>query len=459
MKADSALGLMAAGVFAMVAAATPVSAQATATGNKPLTFTKDVAPIFQEKCEVCHRPGNIGPMSLITYDEVRPWIRSIKTRVANREMPPWHLDVGIGIQKFINDRSLSDSQIDTIVRWIDAGAPRGDMRDMPAQKQWPSGDRFFLEDALGPPDLIVRSKRFTMPAQSPDVHFENEVDVPLTESRWVRAAETKPSLAGRRIAHHSSIYLFRPQTPEMLAAERTARAGQATGEVVMSQRRLLPGGREFFTEWAQGKGGEIYPENVGKLVMPGTKMHFRIHYHAVGEEISDSVEVGWWFYPKDKTPRYSAEYSSLGGPADLEIPPNTVTEHQGSMVLKAPMMLHNFQPHMHYRGKSQTLEAIYPDGRREVINQVSRFTNNWHINYIYDPDYAPVFPKGTVLIVTSVHDNTSGNKNNPDPRQWVIWGDRTVDEMAHLNEQLIYLTEEDYQRIVEQRRKKPSTQP
>jgi hypothetical protein len=113
---------------------------------------------------------------------------------------------------------------------------------------------------------------------------------------------------------------------------------------------------------------------------------------------------------------------------------------------------------MHYRGKAQTLEAIYPDGRREVINQVSRYSNTWHINYIYDPDQAPVFPKGTVLLVTSVLDNTAANKNNPDPRQWVSGGERTVDEMAHLNEQVIYITDEDYNRIVDERKKGNRTQ-
>ena len=182
---------------------------------------------------------------------------------------------------------------------------------------------------------------------------------------------------------------------------------------MIDERRNRPADeKEGFTEWAQGKGGEIYPENVGKLVMPGTKVYFRIHYHAVGEEVTDTMEVGWWFHPKEKTPKYSAEYMTLGGvvPAELQIPPNTVTQHQGVTVLKAPTILHNFQPHMHYRGKAQTLEAIYPDGRREVINQVSRFTNTWHINYIYDPDYAPVFPKGTVLIVTSIHDNTAAQQ-------------------------------------------------
>jgi hypothetical protein len=462
MSADSVLRLMTAAVLATAAVASPqpASAQAPVTASR-VTFAKDVAPILQEKCEVCHRPGNIGPMSLVTYDEVRPWVRSIKTRVANREMPPWHLDKNIGVQKFINDGSLSDAQIDTIVRWVDAGAPQGDVKDMPPAKQWPSGEKFFLEDVLGPPDLVVRAKPFTMPGRSPDVHFEVEVPLPLTEPRWVRASETKPSVKGRQIAHHATTNLIRPQTPEAIAAERAVRAGQAGAESVIEGRKSRPTvERESFTEWAQGKGGEIYPENVGKLVMPGTKAYFRIHYHAVGEEVTDTLEVGWWFHPKDKTPKYSAEHVTIGttGPGALQIPPNTVTQHQGITVLREPTMLHNFQPHMHYRGKAQTLEAIYPDGRREVVNQVSRFTNAWHINYIYDPDYAPVFPKGTVLIVTTIHDNTAGNKSNPDPRQAVIWGDRTVDEMAHLNEQLIYITEEDYQRIVEERRKRASTQ-
>jgi hypothetical protein len=459
MSTDNVLRLITGVVLAMGTVAVPqaASAQTSAAGGRSLTFTRDVAPIFREKCEVCHRPGNIGPMSLVTYEDVRPWVRSIKTRVANREMPPWHLDKDVGIQKFINDRSLSDEQIDTIVRWVDAGAPRGDMKDMPPPKQWASGDRFSLEDQLGPPDLVVRVKPFTMLAQSPDVHLETEVEIPLTEPRWIRASETKPSLKGRRIAHHATTNLIRPQTPEAIAAERAVRAGQPGADVVIEGRRSGPTvEKESFTEWAQGKSGEIYPPNVGKLVMPGTKAYFRIHYHAVGEDITDALEVGWWFHPKGTTPRYSAEWLSVGSVdrESLQIPPNTVTQHQGTTVLRAPAILHNFQPHMHYRGRVQTLEAIYPDGRREVINQVSHFTNTWHINYIYDPDYAPVFPKGTVLIVTSVHDNTAANKNNPDPRQWVIWGDRTVDEMAHLNEQVMYITEDDYRRIVEERRKR-----
>lgn len=451
--------VLAAGVTALPQ---PASAQGAASPGSPITYAKDVAPIFQAKCEVCHRPDNIGPMSLVTYDDARPWIRSIKARVVSRDMPPWHLDKGVGIQRFINDRSLTDIEIDTIVKWIDAGAPRGDAKDLPPSKQWPSGDRFFLEDVLGPPDLVVRSKPWTMPAKGPDVLFEAEVDIPqLTEPRWVRASETKPSLKGRRIAHHSNSYLLRAQTPEAIAAERALRAGQPGADLVIAGRQSAPTTeRELFTEWAQGKGGEVYPDNVGKLVMPGTKAGFQTHYHAVNEEIADTMEVAWWFHPKGKTPKYSAEYASIGnsGGARLQIPPNAVVQFLGSTVLQAPALLHNFQPHMHYRGKAQTLEAIYPDGRREVINQVSRYSNTWHINYIYDPDHAPVFPKGTVLLVTSVFDNTAANKSNPDPRQWVSGGERTVDEMAHLNEQVIYITDDDYHRIVEERKKRTRTQ-
>ena len=149
------------------------SAQAAGTASSGVTFARDVAPIFQEKCEVCHRPDNIGPMSLVTYADVRPWIRSIKARVVSREMPPWHLDKDVGIQQFINDRSLSDQEIDTIVKWIDAGAPLGDAKDLPPPKQWPSGDRFFLEQTLGPPDLVVRSKPWTMAPQSAGHSFRN----------------------------------------------------------------------------------------------------------------------------------------------------------------------------------------------------------------------------------------------------------------------------------------------
>ena len=428
-------GLLVGGLVLAVPSALSAQTRSAAPEARSVTFAKDVAPIFQEKCEACHRAGSMGPMSLVTYQEVRPWVRAIRTRVANREMPPWHLDKTVGIQKFRNDRSLTDEQIDTIVKWVDAGAPLGNASDMPAPKQWPSGDRFELEAVLGPPDLVVKGQPWTMPAQAQDFTLQGAaIDIPEAEGRYVRASETKPSLAGRRITHHSTTHLI---PPEMDPNEP---------------------GAPLFTEWAQGKGGEVYPDGTGTLIKPGTKVRFESHYHAVGEVVTNTMELAWWFYPKGVVPKYQPVFMTLGSVRDLQIPPNTVTQHVGSFTLPEPALLHNFQPHMHYRGKAFKLEALYPDGRREVVNYVDRYNNSWHINYVYAEDAAPVFPKGTVLQITAWHDNTTGNKNNPDPRQWVSGGGRTVDEMAHANTQMIYISEEDYKRISEERKKAATTQ-
>ena len=436
----------------------------SAKGATAVTFAKDIAPIFQQKCQECHRPHSMAPMSLLTYDEARPWARSIRARVTAREMPPWFLDKTVGIQRFINDASLNDAEIDTIVQWVDVGAPPGNPADMPPPREWPSGDRFRLEEQLGPPDLVIKSKPFTMPAVAQDTFFRPFVDVPLTAPRWIRAAETKPSgRDGRRIAHHASTFLHQSESAEFLEAERALLEGQTAAGAVLQVARDRIGGdpldtREMLTEWAQGKGGEIYPENTGKLVRPGGRVEFSIHYHAVGEEITDQLEIGWWFYPKEVTPKYSASFVTVGSVnvKPLHIPPHSETVHQGSYTLPAPALLHNFQPHMHYRGKAFSLEAIYPNGRRELLNHINRFSNDWHINYIYDPDYAPLLPAGTVLQITAWHDNTAANRSNPDPRQWVWYGPRTVDEMAHSNAQLIFIGEDDFERITEERRDRSS---
>ena len=335
---------------------------------------------------------------------------------------------------------------------------------MPPPIDWPSGDRFRLESELGPPDLVVRSVPFTMPAVAQDAFFRPIVDVPLTEPRWIRAAETKPSgRDGRRIAHHASTFVHQPESREFLDAERALLQGQAAADAVLQVARDRAGGdpidtREMLTEWAQGKGGELYPEDVGKLVLPGARVEFSIHYHAVGEEITDQLEAGWWFHPRGVTPKYSASFISLGSSNSrpLHIPPHSETVHQGSYTLPAPAIIHNFQPHMHYRGKAFSMEAIYPDGRRELLNHADRFSNDWHVNYVYDPDYAPVLPRGTVLQITAWHDNTAANRNNPDPRQWVWYGPRTVDEMAHSNTQVIFIGDDDYERITAERRTRAS---
>src|SRR5215510_11329751 len=189
-----------------LAAALPLPRVANAqTPAGAPTFSKDVAPIFQEKCQACHRRDSIAPMSLVTYEESRPWAKAIRERVITRNMPPWHLDKSVGIQHFANDRSLSDKEIDTIVQWVNAGAPQGDPKDMPPAKKWPDDAVWnFASKFGGPPDLIVKSPVYTVPAVAVDAWFKPTVDTGLTEPRWVRAIEIRPStVKGRKVTHHA----------------------------------------------------------------------------------------------------------------------------------------------------------------------------------------------------------------------------------------------------------------
>jgi len=412
-----------------------LAAAAIATAADAPTFTKDIAPIFQEKCEACHRKDSMAPMSLVTYNETRPWAKSIRERVATRQMPPWHLDKTVGIQQFQNDRSLSEQQIATVVRWVDAGAPMGNPNDMPPPKQWPNEDEWQLAKVYGQPDFVIKSDPYTMPAVSQDQWWKPMADVPVTEARWVRAVEMRPgTMAGRRITHHAIAYLIQ-QEPK----------NEITGDDPLA---VVAGGG-ILMEWAVGKQYDVYRPNTGKLLLPGAKVHWDIHYHAVGDQVRDHVELAVYLYPKDEKPKYRTYLtmfnaaSSKGG-SPLDIQPNTVAETENFHVLKRAARLENFQPHMHLRGKAMLIEAILPDGSTEVVSYVNNFNFNWMNNYIYAEDAAPVFPKGTVIHVKAWHDNTTAKASNPDPAQWVGWGDRTVDEMAHAWVNVTYISDDDY---------------
>ena len=174
---------------------------ASVPSDRPVTFTKDIAPIFQEKCQDCHRKGTAAPMSLVTYEESRPWAKAIRERVVTRNMPPWHIDKTVGIQHFMNNRSLSDEQVALIAKWVDTGAVKGDPKDMPPPKEWPSDDTWQLAKQFGQPDLVLKSDAYTMPAHGQDVWFKPLTDVPITEARWVRAVEMRPGSPGRPQDH------------------------------------------------------------------------------------------------------------------------------------------------------------------------------------------------------------------------------------------------------------------
>jgi hypothetical protein len=359
-------------------------------------------------------------------------------------MPPWHIDKSVGMQHFQNDRSLSDAQIDTIVRWVDAGAPMGDPKDMPSPLTWPESETWNFAELFGEPDLVIKSPSYTVPAKAQDAWYKPVVDTGLTEPRWVRAIEIRPTtVEGRRVTHHA---LARLEQDEGHGNEIGATASAADG------------GPGLFMEWAVGKQGEIMRPGAGKLMLPGSKIVWDIHYHAVGEEISTQAELGIYFYPKGQEPKHRQVlhifHAIQGGPRGLDIPPNTVAVHQGVHVMKRAGRVENYQPHMHLRGKAMSMEAILPDGSTRVLSHVGNYEFNWHTNYVYADDATPLLPRGTVLRFTSWHDNTSANRDNPDPDQWVGWGDRTVDEMAHAWVNITYLTDEEYEAEVERRKAK-----
>jgi hypothetical protein len=436
-------------LFAQFATAEPAS---TAPTKEPVTFSKDIAAIFQAKCQECHQPNSIAPMSLITYKEVRPWARSIRERVVTRQMPPWHIDRSVGVQKFKNDMSLTDEQVATIVRWVDEGAPEGNPKDLPPAKPLVTDNEWkAVRDGYGPPDLVVRSPEFTMPAQHQDVWFRPMSDIPITEQRWVKIVEIRPTnLKGRRILHHSIAYLVLNNDPDAVSTgTASGRRGDNVVDLVNRRPQLM--------EWAIGKGYDLYRPGTGKLLVPGEKISWDEHIHAVGEDVTAGSEIGVWFYKKGEEPTkrsYLIGFTGLRDARALDIPPNSYAQTEGFTALKENTLIENFQPHFHLRGKSMQVEAILPDGSSKIISYVGNFNFNWMTNYIYADDAAPVLPKGTMIHVTAWYDNTKNNKNNPDPEQWVGYGDRTVDEMAHAWMNVVYLTDDEYKALLAQRKEK-----
>jgi hypothetical protein len=450
-----------AGAVALAALLLPAGAALSADQPRTVTYSKDVAPILQAKCQSCHEPGSIAPMSLITYKDARPWAKSIRQRVAARQMPPWHVDKSVGVQHFKNDISLSDEQVATILAWVDQGALEGNPADLP--KPRPVTTTLFWQgehDGYGPPDLVVKSPEYVMPAISQDQWWRPLVDMPgLTEPRWVRMVEIRPTnLQGRKILHHSIAHIVMS----------TADPDSINHGIASPRRGGDPddadsiNARPYLMEWAIGKGYDRYPDGTGKLIMPGQKISWDQHVHAVGEEVKAGSELGIWLYPKGQEPKhriYLNGFSGLkNGTEGLDIPPNSVAHTEGFTVLKENTVFTNFQPHFHLRGKAMQVEAILPDGRTEVISYVENFNFNWMTNYIYADDAAPAFPKGTIIHVTAFYDNTKANKNNPDPDQWVGYGDRTVDEMAHAWMNIYYLSDAEYQEYLAQHKKSNTTQ-
>jgi hypothetical protein len=417
--------------FGAVALGAFLAAPGTMKAAAPTpTYTKDIAPIFQEKCEACHRPESMAPMSLTTFDDARPFAKSIKTRVSSREMPPWGIDRTVGIQQFKNDRSLTDQQVETIVAWVDAGAPKGDPKDMPVAKVWPKEQGWNFAAMFGEPDLIIKSPTWTQKAGAQDAWDKRTTPSGLTEARVVRAIEIRPSsIQGRKVVHHA---IARLQQDDPAAAAQQANDGDA-----------VAAGPGTFMEWAVGKQGEIMRPDTGKLMLPGASFVWDIHYSASTEDVTTQAEMAIYFYPKGQEPKYR-QTLGLYGTGGIDIPPGQIKATQGFHVLAQNARIESFQPHMHLRGKAMTMEAILPNGQTQVLSQVSNFNFAWMTSYYYADDAAPLLPKGTIIHVTAWHDNTPAKKSNPDPNQWVGGGDRTVDDMAHAWVNVSFMNDKDF---------------
>ena len=437
---------------APVATVAAVTARVAARAGDPPTWSNGVSRLMQEKCQVCHQPGSVAPMSLLTYADAKRAAEKIKSRVATRRMPPWHLDKTVGIQEYKNDRSLTDAQVETIVNWVDAGAPEGDPKLAPPPVKWPDPAEWQFADKFGKPDLIVKSTPYSVGARGQDKWWRPLTETGLKEERWVRAIEIKPKLPlGKKVVHHVLTMLEQDEGPMLRGLASTAMDHGA------GARPMSAG---LFMEWALGKAGEIYGDDAGKLMLPGAKIRWEVHYYAIGQEVKDDeVELGIWFYPKGYQPknRTILNMFNVAANSELDIPPGAKTVTQNYYVLPAPARIENFQPHMHMRGKAMMMEAVYPDGKREVLSHVNNFQWNWHNNYMYADEVAPLLPKGTMLVFTAWHDNTKDNPNNPDPEQWIGWGDRTVDEMAHAWVDVTYLEQADFDQKVATRKAKKVT--
>jgi mono/diheme cytochrome c family protein len=425
-----------------------------------VNYADDVAVIVRDNCVRCHREGTAAPMVLETYEQVKAWAPLIKKAVETRTMPPgWYIDRTVGIQDFKNDPSLSEREIETIVGWVDSGTPAGNLAQLPPTREWRADHEYWQIEQdfdMGPPDMIITSPPFTVPANSGDQWWEPDVDVndvldkPVTERRWVKAVETRPAdTESGYVFHHANTFLRRADVDDVDAG------GRLSGSAV-------------------GKRMDMYPEDAGKLILPDDKLHFSMHLFPIGREVVDAqIQVGVWLYPEGERPQYatpdeishnSGESSSLGLPryTDMLIPPHGYQLIRGTFVLEENARVHSIRGHMHLRGGYQMMEAIYPDGRREVINKID-WNHLWHTTHIYEDWVQPLLPKGTVIIATALMDNTADNPSNPDPDQWVVYGRRSASEMAHTRFGMTYIPDEDFadmvaerERILRQRDNRPA---
>jgi len=379
-----------------------IGASASGPAKTSSTYTKDVAQILFNRCVECHRTGEIAPMSLLSYQEVRPWAKSIRQRVVERSMPPWSADPHVG--KFANDPSLSQKEIDAIVSWVDAGAPKGDDKDMPPTPKFTDGW------TIGKPDVVLAmQEEHAVPADGTVPYLYFTIPTNFTEDKWVQAIEIRPG--NRKVVHHVIAFVQEPG-----ASGR--RGGGAGGSEAQGGRGQLGG-------ITPNKTGIVFGPGTARLIKAGSSIVFQMHYTTNGEATKDRTSIGILFA---KQPPIKTLVTGNAMNARFAIPPGDGNhEVKSTTTFKEDVHLTSFMPHMHFRGKDFIYTAVYPDGRSEVLLNVPKYDFNWQLTYI--PDKPIALPKGTRLDCVAHFDNSTKNKYNPDPSKEVRWGDQTWEEM------------------------------
>ncbi len=356
------------------------------------TFVDDVAPILHANCVSCHRPGEIGPMSLRTYGEVRPWARSIARAVENRDMPPWDADPGYG--PWLNDISLNDDEIAAIVHWATNGAPRGE-GDEPVHEQ-PEAARDW---AFGEPDWVFEFDPHEVAVEGPDEFRDVTITTGFDEDRWIRAVEVQPG--DGKVLHHFILW-----------------RGGASG----------PYPESWMAVWTAGSEPRQFPAGSARLLQKGRAMIGDFHYHPRDEAATDSTRIGLWFAEPEEVEKELITLPIWN--AGIEIPagdPNY--EAETSRVFQEDVLVHGFTPHMHYRGKSMFFSAELPDGSTRDLLGVSRYDFDWQTTYLLSEPIR--LPAGTRIHVKATFDNSADNPENPDPTVDVKWGLESTDEMLN----------------------------
>jgi mono/diheme cytochrome c family protein len=385
-----------------------------ATSAATVTYAKDVAPIIQKNCVVCHRPGEVAPMAFTNYKEVRPWAKAIREKVVTRVMPPWFADPAHGA--FSNDPRLSQKEIDAIVAWVEDGAKEGDPKDLPPAPKYAEGWQ------VGKPDVVLSMPaEYSVPAEGVIPYKYFAVPTNFTEDKYVQFAEIRQG--NRRIVHHVIIDVRYPELGKLPAPgeippnELFSARGQRGERPADSDGRLVG--------WAPGEAPLILRPGQAKLIKKGSVLVFQIHYVTTGEPGTDRTSIGLIFSKDPVEKRVITAGASQG---NFVIPPGDSNyEVKSEFTFKEDSHIDSLHPHMHVRGKDFKYTLVYPDGRSKVLLAVPRWDFGWQMTYVFKEEVAA--PKGSKLTCVAHYDNSIHNKFNPDPTKEVRWGPQTWEEM------------------------------